>query len=597
MISAQELRKKYLDYFKSQGHTVVSSASLIPENDPTALFVSAGMHPLVPYLLGEKHPAGRRLVSSQKCLRTGDIEEVGDLTHNTFFEMLGNWSLGDYFKEQAIKMSYEFLIDKKWLGLEKNKIAVSVFAGDDDAPYDKESYDIWLKLGIPEERIKALTKADNWWGLAGKTGPCGPDTEIFYWAGKDEPPVDFDPQDNSWVEIWNNVFMEYNKTKEGRYQPLEQKNVDTGMGLERTLACLNGLNDIYKTELFFPIIRIIESMADKKYGSDQKDDQMMRIIADHIRSAVFILGDDFGVVPSNLDQGYVLRRLIRRAVRYCRRIGIEQGIEATKQIATKVIELMRGAYPELERNEAKIINELKKEEERFEQTLEKGLKIFEESCRDGLISGKEAFKLFSTYGFPFDMTKELATERGLKVDEKEFCREFEAHQKLSRAGAKQKFSGGLADDSEEVTKLHTATHLLHAALRHVLGDHVEQRGSNITSERLRFDFAHGSKMTDEEKKKVEEWVNEKISKNLPVVCEETTVDKAKSQGAIGIFTQKYDEMVKVYTITDPDTGDKISMEICGGPHVDRIGGLGKFHIKKEQASSAGIRRIKAVLEK
>jgi len=596
MISANELRQKYLDFFKEKGHVVISSASLIPENDPTALFISAGMHPLVPNLLGEKHPAGKRLVNFQKCVRTGDIEEVGDKYHHTFFEMLGNWSLGDYFKNEAIKMSYEFLTGEKWLGLDPNKIAVSVFEGDDDAPYDEGSYKGWSALGIPDERIKALSKTDNWWGPAAKTGPCGPDTEIFYWVGEGDAPVEFDPQDTNWVEIWNDVFMEYNKTSKGNYAPLKQKNVDTGMGLERTLACLNGLDDDYRTELFWPIMQEIETLSDKKYGDDEDCDVIMRIIADHVRSAVFILGDDLGMPPSNLDQGYILRRLIRRAVRYARRLGIDMKSDATVIIAKKVIDLMSGTYPELLRNQERVITELKKEEDRFERTLERGLKEFKKSCKDKIISGEEAFNLFSTYGFPLEMTIELADEQGIRVDVDAFEKEFEKHQEVSRAGAEQKFAGGLADESEDVTKLHTATHLLHAALRNILGDHVEQRGSNITAERLRFDFVHPKKMTDEEIQKVEDWVNDIIKKDIKVECEEMTVEKAKEIGAIGIFTQKYEEMVKVYTITDPKTGEKVSTEICGGPHIARTSELGLFKIKKEQASSAGIRRIKAELK-
>jgi len=595
MISASELRQKYLDYFKEKGHAVISSASLIPENDPTALFISAGMHPLVPYLLGEKHPAGSRLVDCQKCVRTGDIEEVGDKFHHTFFEMLGNWSFGDYFKEDAIKMSYDFLTDEQWLGLDPNRLAVSVFEGDNDAPYDEESYNIWSSLGFTDERIKALSKADNWWGPAGKTGPCGPDTEIFYWLSEEEPPVEFDPEDDRWVEIWNNVFMQYNKTAEGDYEPLKQKNVDTGMGLERTLACLNNLDDDYRTELFWPLIEVIEELSGKQYGADNECDKMIRIICDHVRSAVFILGDDLGVVPSNLDQGYVLRRLIRRAVRYARRLGIDTKDDVTVAIAEKVIEIMYGTYPELKRNENKIISELKAEEDRFERTLERGLKEFNKSCKDKIISGQEAFNLFSTYGFPLEMTIELAEEQGLGVDVDSFNKEFEKHQEQSRLGAEEKFKGGLADASVETTRLHTATHLLHAALRYVLGEHVEQRGSNITAERLRFDFVHPQKMSDEELKRVEDWVNDKIDKKLNVSCDEMTVEKAKENGAIGIFTQKYGEMVKVYTINDPETGEKVSMEICGGPHVQNTSELGHFFIKKEQASSAGIRRIKAVL--
>ncbi|MDD4995511.1 MAG: alanine--tRNA ligase [Patescibacteria group bacterium] len=589
MLTAKDLREKFLNFFRENGHTVISSASLIPENDPTALFISAGMHPLVPYLLGEKHPAGKRLADIQKCVRTGDINEVGDTYHHTFLEMLGNWSLGDYFKKQAIDYSWEFLTSKKWLGLDLTRLAVTVFAGDKDAPYDQESHDIWLEIGMPEERIKKMGKEENWWGPVGDTGPCGPDTEIFYWVSEDNVPKKFDPADKRWVEVWNNVFMQYNKTASG-YTPLAQKNIDTGMGFERLLAALNGFSDNYHTELFLPLIREVEKISGKKYDEDNETDHIMRIIADHVRAAVMILGDDLGVVPSNLDQGYILRRLIRRAVRYARLLGIDLKTRVTIPLAAKAVEIMKSAYPELERNKDRIFEQLEAEEARFELTLEKGLREFEKSCRDKKLSPKEAFVLFSTYGFPFEMTCELAREKGINVDKKCFMEEFQKHQELSRAGAEQKFKGGLADHGEAVTKLHTATHLLHAALRQVLGPHVEQRGSNITSERLRFDFTHDKKMTAEQIKDVENWVNDKIRKNLRVTSRETTVEEAKSQGAIGLFTSKYGDKVKVYTI------EGASSEICGGPHAENTGTLGKFFIMKEEASSSGIRRIKAKLE-
>jgi len=600
MISAQKLRQEFLRYFKEKDHVIISSSSLIPENDPTALFISAGMHPLVPYLLGEKHPAGKRLADIQKCIRTGDIDEVGDTYHHTFLEMLGNWSLGDYFKKESIEWSWEFLTSGKWLNLPAEKLAVTIFAGDKDAPYDEEAFNIWRSIGLPENKINALGKEDNWWGPIGKTGPCGPDTEIFYWVDESPVPEKFDVTDKRWVEVWNNVFMEYNKTTKGRYEPLKQKNVDTGMGFERLLAALNGFKDNYHTELFMPLLKELESLSNKKYDDDEKDNQIMRIIVDHVRASVFILGDDCGVLPSNLDQGYILRRLIRRSVRYAKQLGVNLKTNVTVPIAVKVVEIMSDAYPELERNKDRIFSELQKEEERFERTLEKGLKQFKTLSKHHRVTGKDAFELFSTYGFPIEMFFEELDQIGVEYDkgkiEKGFCEEFGKHQKLSRAGAEQKFKGGLADEGEEVTKLHTATHLLHAALRSILGEHVEQRGSNITAERLRFDFVHDKKMTENEIEAVEDWVNDKIQKKLPIVCEETTVEKAKDQGAIGIFTQKYDEKVKVYTITDPETDERISMEICGGPHVNNTVELGKFIIKKEQASSAGVRRIKATLK-
>jgi alanyl-tRNA synthetase len=607
-MTASELRQKYLDFFKSKGHAIIPSASLIPENDPTALFTSAGMHPLVPYLLGERHPAGQRLANCQKCIRTTDIEEVGDAVHHTFLEMLGNWSLGDpdapdgvgagYFKKEAIEWSWEFLTSPDWLGLDKNKIAVSVFAGDEDAPFDKEAYDIWRNdIGVAEERIARLPKKDNWWGPAGETGPCGPDTEMFYWVGAEPTPKKFNPEDKRWVEIWNDVFMQFNKKPDGTYESLKQKNVDTGMGLERVLAVLNGLDDNYQTELFINVITKIEHLSDKKYGQSDEITWAMRIIADHLKAATFIIGDDKGITPSNLDQGYVVRRLIRRAIRYGRQLGITQK-NWTKDIAEIVINDYEKVCSELKRNKQFILCELEKEESKFGKTLERGLKEFEKIVNSkqttvNRINREEAFNLYQTYGFPVEMTKELAGDKGLTVDEDGFKEELKKHQELSRTASVGKFKGGLADASEETKKLHTAAHLLLAALRKVLGSHVVQKGSNITPQRLRFDFSHSEKMTEEQKQEVERLVNEAIAKDLPVHYEEMSLDEAKKKNAMGVFESKYGEKVKVYTVGE---GDKVfSKEICGGPHVERTGALGQFKIKKEQSSSAGVRRIKAVL--
>ncbi|MDD5043284.1 MAG: alanine--tRNA ligase [Patescibacteria group bacterium] len=616
-MTTDELRKKYLKFFEEKGHKVIPSASLIPENDPTVLFTTAGMHPLVPFLLGEEHPAGKRLVNVQKCVRTGDIDEVGDDWHLTFFEMLGNWSLGDYFKKEAIEMSWEFLTAKKWLGLDKDKIAVSVFVGDEDVVFDKEAYDIWKSLGLSEERIARLGKKDNWWGPAGKTGPCGPDTEMFYWVGEGEPHGNPGENPNDWVEIWNDVFMQYNKTADGKYEELKQKNIDTGMGLERTVAILNDKKSVYEIDEFKEIFNEIRRLSGVDYdnhnaivksksktqplvwGNDGVHNsteivRSFRIVADHVRAATFLLSDERGIEPSNLGQGYVLRRLIRRTVRYGKQIGIEEFF--TSKVAEVVINQMKDIYSELEKNKKRILHELQKEEEKFAKTLEKGLKEFKKLEK---ISGKDAFNLFSTYGFPLELTKELAREKGLKIEEAEFNEEFKKHQELSRTASVGQFKGGLADASEQVKKLHTATHLLHAALRQVLGDHVEQRGSNITEERLRFDFVHPQKMTPQEIMEVENLVNEQIKKKLPINCDIKTVEEAKKEGAIGLFEYKYGDKVKVYTVGDNSSvcsEPPFSREICGGPHVSNTGELGHFKIIKEEASSAGIRRIKAILE-
>ncbi len=588
MIGRKELIKKYLDFFKSKGHKVIPNASLIPENDPTVLFTTAGMHPLVPFLLGQKHPLGKRLCNVQRCLRTQDIEEVGDSYHHTFFEMLGNWSLGDYWKKEAIEYSFEFLT--KVLKIPIERLAVSVFGGDKELPQvprDDESAEIWMSLGIPKERIAYLSKSENWWGPAGRTGPCGPDTEMFYWKPNDIPaPEKFDPNDKRWVEIWNDVLMQYNKDEKGNYNPAEQKNIDTGMGVERTVAVLNGLEDNYLSECFKPIIQKIEEISQLEYGKDKEKTRAMRIIADHLKAAVFVIAD--GIVPSNTEQGYVLRRLIRRAVRYGNFLGIKEFVTA---VALPVFEIYED-YPELRKNKDRILTELEKEERKFNMTLEKGLKVFERLIQGKTtLTGKDSFLLYQSYGFPFEMTKELAEEKGIKVSREEFEKEFKKHQELSRTATIGKFKSGLADSSEKTTKLHTATHLLLAALRKVLNDdNIVQKGSNITPERLRLDFNFPRKLTPEELKKVEELVNEQIQKSLEVKREEMTVEEAKKQGALGVFDEKYGDVVSVYTIGD------FSKEICAGPHVKNTSELGHFRIKKEESSSAGVRRIKAVLE-
>jgi len=601
-MTSHELRQKYLDFFRTKDHAVISSVSLLPENDPTVLFNTAGMQPLVPYFLGAKHPAGNRLVSAQKCLRTIDIDEVGDSCHHTFFEMLGNWSLGDYFKADSIKLSWEFLTSVQWLNLDKNLLAVSVFTGDNDAPFDQEAYDFWKEIGVPETKIAKLPKSDNWWGPAGQTGPCGPDTEIFYWTGDPQQvPDSFNGDNDLWVEIWNNVFMEYNQTAEGKFELLQQKNVDTGLGFERVVSVLNGLGDNYKTDLFINLIKKIEELSGKKYDEDKEITRSMRIIADHLKAATFIIGDDKGVTPSNTDQGYIVRRLIRRAIRYGRQLKIEQP-NWTAELAKIVINDYQDVYGELARNQNFIIEEMAKEEEKFERTLEKGLQEFNKlATRD--INGVEAFHLYQSYGFPLEMTEELAKEKNIKVDQLGFAVELKKHQDLSRTAAAGKFKGGLADATEETTKLHTTAHLLLAALRKVLGDHVVQRGSNITPERLRLDFSHPDKLTPEQIKEVEDLVNQAIKNDFKVVCEEISVTEAKRRGAMGVFDSKYGEQVKVYTVCHLGNSDKIdfnesfSQEICGGPHVDSTGILGHFKIIKEESSSSGIRRLKGVLEK
>jgi len=594
-LRSYELREKYLSFFREKGHAVIPSASVIPENDPTVLFTTAGMHPLVPYLLGASHPEGKRLTNVQKCIRTGDIDEVGDATHCTFFEMLGNWSLGDYFKKEAIQWSWEFLTSEKWLNIPREKLYVTVFAGDEDAPRDMESFNLWVSMGVPEDHIFFLPKENNWWGPAGQTGPCGPDTEMFIDTGKPKCGPDCSPACNcgKYVEIWNDVFMEYNKTHDGRYEPLSQKNVDTGMGLDRTIAILQGVESVYDTDLYKGIMDRIAQLAEKEYGQDAETTRAYRIVADHIRTSTFILGDEKGVTPSNVDQGYVLRRLIRRAVRYGLQIGIPEG--STPRIAEAVIDQYGSVYPELVKNRQFIMNELSLEEEKFQRTIKQGLKEFDKlisrlGADTKTIAGHDAFRLYDTFGFPIEFTQELAEEKGFKVDIEGFKESFRRHQEISQAGASQRFKGGLADHTEETARLHTATHLLHAALRKVLGDEVAQKGSNITAERLRFDFSFSRKMTPEEIEQVERLVNEAIDKDYEVVCEEMSLEDARNSGAIGLFESKYGSRVKVYTIGD------FSKELCGGPHATRTGELGRFRIVKEESSSAGVRRIRAVLE-
>ena len=589
---SSELRSMFLKFFKDHGHAVISSASVIPENDPTVLFTTAGMHPLVPYLMGAKHPAGNRLTDVQKCVRTGDIDDVGDFSHLTFFEMLGNWSLGDYFKEQMIPWSWEFLTSPEYLGLPKDRLAFSVFAGDADCPRDEESAQLWRDCGVADDHIFFLPKENNWWGPAGITGPCGPDTEMFIITDKEPCGPDCSPACSCgrYLEIWNDVFMQYNKKADGTFEPLAQKNVDTGMGLERTICVLNGKKSVYETDLFADILKKISELSGKEYGSDDETTRAFRIIADHMRTSTFIMGDDRGVSPSNVDQGYVLRRLIRRAVRYGMGIGMPEGF--TGEVAKVIIEQYKDVYPELKRNEAFVLEQLSLVESRFARTLKQGNREFEklvEKVQDGQIDGVSAFHLYDTYGFPVEMTQELARERGLTVDMDGFHECFRKHQATSQAGAEQRFKGGLADHSEQSARLHTATHLMHAALRKVLGPEVAQKGSNITAERLRFDFSFGRKMTKEELAEVERLVNEAIESHTPITCEEMTVAEAKEQGAIGLFESKYGEQVKVYTM------GPYSKEICGGPHAQNTGDLVSFKIKKEESSSAGVRRIKAVI--
>ncbi len=651
-ITSAQLREMFQKFMESKGHHRIQSASVIPENDPTVLFTTAGMHPLVPYLLGQKHPAGTRLTDVQKCIRTGDIDDVGDPSHLTFFEMLGNWSLGDYFKKEMIPWSWEFLTSPDYLGLDKDKLAFTVFEGDEDCPRDEEAANIWRSLGVAEDHLFFLPKEHNWWGPAGVTGPCGPDTEMFIIV-KEPCGPNCSPacKCGAYLEIWNDVFMQYNKQADGSFIPLEQKNVDTGMGLERTICVLTGKKSVYETDAFADILAKIGDLSGKVYLANDEDTKAFRIVADHMRTSTFILGDDRGVSPSNTDQGYILRRLIRRAVRYGMQLGMGEGF--TAEIAQVIINQYKEVYPELERNAAFVIEQLKLEEGRFARTLKQGEKEFDKVYNNTMntkallesilnaedkvacaqenaktkklrpspdmmpiieaanagdeaalvaalnarmatldtLDGRSAFKLYDTFGFPIEMTMELAAEKGLKVDEADFAERFKKHQELSHQGAEQKFKGGLADHSEETAKLHTATHLLHAALRKVLGDEVAQKGSNITAERLRFDFSFGRKVTPEELAQVEKLVNEAIQAKAPIICEEMTVPEAKAKGAIGLFESKYGEKVRTYKMGE------FSFEICGGPHAENTGDLVNFKIQKEESSSAGVRRIKAVINK
>ena len=589
-LTGQELRRAYIEFFKARGHAEIGSAPLIPEHDPTVLFTTAGMHPLVPFLAGQPHPQGKRLVDVQKCLRTDDIDDVGDTTHLTFFEMLGNWSLGDYFKKEAITWSFEFLTQVLEIPVER--LYVTCFAGDADAPRDEESAAIWQSLGIPRERIYFFGKKQNWWGPAGQTGPCGPDTEMFYFTGQpctQGRGEDCDPSCNCgrYVEVWNDVFMQYNKTAAGTYEPLAQRNVDTGMGLERTVAVLHGYDDVFRTELFQPVIRQLEAVSGHPYEGEHV--RAMRIVADHIRASTFLMAD--GVLPSNVEQGYILRRLLRRAMRFARMLGIEGSV--LPQLAMAVADQYSVAYPELAQKREMIAHEIALEEGRFLQALQRGEREFERlvaHLRDGQISGRDAFYLYETYGFPLELTAEMARERGLRVDEAGFAEAYAQHQKLSRAGAESKFAGGLADHSEQTTKLHTATHLLHAALRLVLGEHVHQAGSNITAERLRFDFTHPEKLTDEQLQRVEDLVNEAIAADYPVCVDQMSLEEAQASGALAFFGERYGDRVNVYSIGE------FSKEVCGGPHVEHTGQLGHFKIQKQEAVGRGTRRIRAVLE-
>ncbi len=587
-MNSEELRKAYLEFFREKEHSIIESASLIPEHDPTVLFTTAGMHPLVPYLLGEPHPLGKRLANVQKCIRTVDIDNVGDDTHLTFFEMLGNWSLGDYFKKDAIEWSYEFLT--KVLGFNPDNLYITCFAGDNDAPKDETSAEVWMSLGLPKERIFFLPKEDNWWGPAGETGPCGPDTEMFIDTGREKCSPECMPgcDCGKYFEIWNDVFMEYNKKKDGTFEKLKQQNVDTGMGVERTVAMMNGKKTVYEIESFVPIVNKIKELA-KIINPDEKQEKSIRIITDHARSITFILGDDKAIIPSNVDQGYILRRFIRRSIRHGLSLGID--CEFLTQLAEIVIDIYRKQYDELGRNKHFILSEIEKEDMKFRNALTKGLKEFEKISKGKKeLSGEDAFLLFQSYGFPFEMTKELCEEKGIKVDRESFEKEYERHRQLSREGAEKRFKGGLSDASEMTVKLHTATHLLNEALRKVVSGDIVQKGSNITTERLRFDFNFDRKLTPEELKKVEELVNEKIEEGLPVVREEMTVEEAKAKGAQAMFGEKYGEKVSTYKIGD------FSFEICGGPHVKNTAELGHFRIKKEESIAAGVRRIKAVLE-
>lgn len=575
------LKDLYINYFVSKGHKQIPSAPVVPENDPSVLFNTAGMQPLIPYLMGQPHPYGTRLVDYQKCVRTNDLDAIGDTTHHTFFEMLGNWSLGDYFKNESISYSFEFLT--KVLNIPIERLAVTVYAGDKNIPFDEVSHNKWLSLGIPEKRI-ARTVEDNFW-IAGTTGPCGPDTEIFYFRSNDEIPEVFDPEDDRWVEIWNNVFMEFYKDGNGNVTELPKKNVDTGMGYERATAVLEGVLDNYTSSVWKDVIDLISDIAKKPYIVNEES---MRIIADHIRTAVFISADPASIKPSNTDQGYILRRLIRRAIRHAKKLEIDISSDWEQKIAKLIIKKYKKYYSELTENESVILEVLKNEKEKFNRTLEKGLREFNKvSNKD--IDAETAFHLYDTYGFPIELTEELARDAKIKVDTLGFKERFKKHQELSRTASAGKFKGGLAGNSEIETKYHTATHLLNAALKVVVDKNVHQKGSNITDERMRFDFSCDHKLTDEEKQKTEDLVNKWIKEGLDVTVKEMSKSEAINSGAECMFIEKYPDIVTVYSIGN------VSKELCGGPHVKNTSELGHFKITKEEASSAGVRRIKAVL--
>jgi len=590
-MQATELREKYLNFFKARGHSVIASASLFPEDDPTVLFTSAGMHPLVPYLLGQPHPEGKRLTNVQKCVRTTDIEDVGDTTHLTFFEMLGNWSLGDYWKKEAITWSYEFLTSKKYLGLDPQKLSVTVFAGDEDSPRDDEAANAWRSVGIPDERIYFLSKEDNWW-IAGNAGPCGPCTEMFIEV--DEIPKcspDCRPgcDCGHFVEVWNDVFMSYYKHDDGSYTSLDMRSIDTGMGVERTIAMLQGVPTVFDTELFIPLINLVKELSSREEFTEA-DERLVRTIVDHARSAVMIMADDRKIGPSNVEQGYIVRRLLRKAIHSADRLGIEHGF--LNDLAEIVIAMFKDIYGEVERNKEFIMTSLYKEEAKFRKTLSKALRRFEKIYQDtGIITGEDAFLLFTSFGLPLEMTRDLAEEKGIEIDMDEFTKQFEEHREISRTATQGKFKGGLAEHSEQIVKLHTATHLLQAALRKVLGNEVTQNGSNITEERLRFDFTFSRKLTPEEIEKVEELVNDIIDQDLEVIQQFLPYDKAIGMGALAFFKENYGETVSVYSVGD------FSMELCGGPHVKHTGILGKFKIGKQEKIGAGIVRIRATLER
>ncbi|HLP79586.1 MAG TPA: alanine--tRNA ligase [Acidobacteriota bacterium] len=588
-MDGKTLKRKYLEFFKSKQHAIIPSAPLVPDNDPTVLFTTAGMHPLVPFLLGQPHPLGKRLADVQKCVRTGDIDDVGDATHLTFFEMLGNWSLGDYFKKESISWSYEFLTSKEWLHIPKERLAFTCFEGNADAPKDTESQQIWLSLGVSADRIAFLPKEDNWWGPAGQTGPCGPDTEIFFWKDNKTPaPKVFNPKDKNWVEIWNNVFMQYDKQADGTLAPLKQKCVDTGMGVERTALALQGKENVYETEAFESVFKVIAANVNENIAVIRTKPNF-RIVADHIRTATFMLGDERTISPSNTDRGYILRRLIRRTIRNLRTTNL-----TCAELAEKIIDDYGEQYPTLKQKHATIIDELKKEEEKFKKTLDKGenrvMTLTANQNAQKIISGKDAFDLFQSYGFPLEMTVEAAKERGFTVDSSEFKKLFEEHQAKSRTGAEQKFKGGLADNSDRTVRLHTATHLLNEALRKVISKDIVQKGSNITAERLRFDFNLDRKLTPEEVKAVEAEVNRVIQLDLPITIVEMSPEEAKAKGAQSEFGARYPPKVTVYKVGD------YSMEICMGPHVKHTKEVGTFTIQKEESSAAGIRRIKATVD-